>query len=90
MSRLTLAALLGLQTLFALFPWAYAAFKTVGALYLIYLAWKTWRAAHNPTSTAPHPAARAFLGGILVNLANPKSVTRGWPWLSNKPSRRRR
>jgi len=34
----TLMALLGLDTVFKLFPWAYAAVKTIGAIYLIYIA----------------------------------------------------
>ena len=32
----TLAALVGLESLFRIFPWAYALLKTVGALYLIW------------------------------------------------------
>lgn len=70
----TWMALMGLDGLFRLFPWAYAAFKTLGAAYLIYLAWRTWRGAGKPTGESPRPGARAFLGGVLVNLANPKSV----------------
>ena len=31
----TLAAFLGLQSVFTLFPWAYLSLKTIGALYLI-------------------------------------------------------
>lgn len=70
----TLMALLGLESVFRAFPWAYVFFKTAGALYLIYLAWKTWRAARGPLGRTPQPPARAFWGGVLVNLANPKSV----------------
>ena len=72
----TLAALLGLQTLFALFPWAYATLKTVGALYLLYLAVQMWRHARQPMDRSVTPPAdrRSFLSGLLVNLANPKSV----------------
>lgn len=70
----TLMALLGLDALFRLFPWAYSTFKVVGALYLIYLAWSTWRGAAKPVGDSARPNARAFLGGLLVNLANPKSA----------------
>ena len=72
----TLAALLGLQTLFALFPWAYATLKTLGAIYLIYLAIQMWRTAAQPLNRQAAPAAdrRSFVSGLLVNLANPKSV----------------
>ena len=70
----TLMALLGLDGLFRLFPWAYTAFKIAGALYLLYVAWTTWRGARDQVSQSVRPRSRAFLGGLLVNLANPKSV----------------
>lgn len=75
----TLAALLGLDAVFALFPQTYTAFKTGGALYLLYAAWGIWRGADSPPgAAAPRPPARAracaFAGGFLINLANPKSV----------------
>ena len=68
------AALLGLEAVFRLVPWAYATLKLAGAAYLIYIAYCLWRDARQPVSDAAQPGARAFLGGILVNLANPKSV----------------
>ncbi|MEQ9259027.1 MAG: LysE family transporter, partial [Roseovarius sp.] len=71
----TLAALLGLQGLFTLFPWAYATLKTLGAAYLIWIAIQTWRHARAPIDAAAAPSGRrAFLSGLLVNLGNPKSV----------------
>ncbi len=70
----TLTALVGLDSLFRLFPWAYTTVKIGGALYLIYLAWTIWRNANSPIGRLVEPKARAFLGGVLVNLANPKSV----------------
>jgi threonine/homoserine/homoserine lactone efflux protein len=70
----TLAALLGMDALFALFPWAFAALKIGGAFYLIYLAVKTWRGASAPINSAPKAQGRAFIDGFLVNLGNPKSV----------------
>ncbi|MEH6522103.1 LysE family translocator [Sulfitobacter sp.] len=70
----TLAALLGMDALFALFPWAFAALKIGGAVYLIYLAIKTWRSAAAPLNDAPKAQGRAFIDGFLVNLGNPKSV----------------
>lgn len=68
------AALLGLNAVFALVPWTYLALKTAGALYLLWIAVQMWRSAHQPVSDSARPGARAFLGGLLVNLANPKSV----------------
>ena len=67
-------ALLGLEAVFILFPWAYVAVKTVGALYLIWIAIGLWRNASEPLPDSPRPGAQAFWGGILVNVANPKSM----------------
>ena len=72
----TLMALLGLDALFALFPWAYMAMKIAGALYLMWIAVRLWRDARATLTGAAAPTARrrAFLTGLSVNLANPKSV----------------
>lgn len=69
-------ALLGLDTLFALFPWAYVTMKIAGALYLLWIAYGMWRDARTPVAPASGPLRRrrAFLSGLMVNLANPKSV----------------
>ncbi len=69
-------ALLGLDALFALFPWAYMAMKLAGALYLMWIAYGMWRDARRPIAAAPGPLPRhrAFITGLSVNLANPKSV----------------
>ncbi|MFZ7093648.1 LysE family translocator [Primorskyibacter sp. 2E233] len=68
------AALLGLEAIFALVPWAFALMKIAGALYLIWIAYGLWRDARAPVGDSARPGARAFWGGVLVNLANPKSV----------------
>lgn len=70
----TLAALFGLDLLFTLFPWAYAAVKIAGGLYLALIAWRMWRDARAPLTGTAKPAARAFRDGLLINLLNPKSV----------------
>ncbi len=71
----TLAALLGLDALFAAFPWAYAAARIAGAAYLLWLARGLWRDARAPLAEAPPRPGRArVVDGMLVNLANPKSV----------------
>ncbi|MEM6376446.1 MAG: LysE family translocator [Pseudomonadota bacterium] len=71
----TAAALWGLDTLFHLFPPAFVALKVAGAIYLLWLAWRIWRAADSPVADAPQRSGRhAFWSGMLVNLGNPKSV----------------
>ncbi len=70
----TLLALLGLDSLFKLFPLAYIIAKIAGAIYLIYIAWNTWRGASRSLKEQSKPAAHAFRNGILINLSNPKSV----------------
>ena len=69
------AALLGLDALFTLFPWAYVAVKTLGALYLIWIAVQMWRSARTPIRESRSAAhSRFFRQGMLINLGNPKSV----------------
>ncbi|WP_334193741.1 LysE family translocator [Pararhodobacter sp.] len=74
----TAAALAGLGALFVLVPWAFAAMKLVGALYLLWIAVQIWRDAGSPLGQGPSDGrrrwSRAFGSGLLVNLANPKSV----------------
>ena len=48
----TALALLGLGGLLAVVPALYAVLKIVGALYLIWIAVQTWRAAGAPSSAA--------------------------------------
>ncbi|MFC2967559.1 LysE family translocator [Acidimangrovimonas pyrenivorans] len=68
------AALAGLTALFALVPWAYAALKIVGALYLGWFAIALWRNAERPLPTARSGRSRGFRLGLLTNLSNPKAV----------------
>ena len=69
-------ALLGLAAIFALFPWAYTTAKVTGAAYLIWLAVKMWRSAHQPLGAVSGEMTghRAVRTGIYANLANPKSM----------------
>lgn len=67
-------ALLGLDIVFRLFPWAYLTLRIVGAIYLIWLAIGIWRSAREPAGDSMRNRRGAFLGGLLVNLGNPKSV----------------
>lgn len=68
------AAFLGLEAIFAVFPWAYSALKIGGAGYLLYLAQSMWRNANAPLGQTPKGQGRAFVDGVLVNFGNPKSM----------------
>jgi threonine/homoserine/homoserine lactone efflux protein len=71
----TLAALMGLEVIFTAFPWAYVAVKSIGALYLMYIAYGMWKGAREPLApTDVKPAHHAFWQGLMINLMNPKSV----------------
>lgn len=70
----TALALLGLNSVFQIFPWAYVAVKTIGAIYLLYIAWNTWKNANKPLSSDVKIGKRHFIDGALINLSNPKSV----------------
>ncbi|WP_282094193.1 LysE family translocator [Epibacterium ulvae] len=70
----TTAALLGLDVVFTLFPWAYVVVKTIGALYLLYVAYATWQNARKPVVDNAKPMHHAFRQGLMVNALNPKSV----------------
>ncbi|TCL09078.1 threonine/homoserine/homoserine lactone efflux protein [Shimia isoporae] len=70
----TAAALFGLEVVFVAFPWAYTIVKTIGALYLIWIAYGMWKGARAPLETEVKPARHAFRQGVLINLMNPKSV----------------
>ena len=71
-----LAAALGLSQLFLAVPIAYDVVRYVGAAYLLYLAWQTFRSTG--TLLAPmaglrrHSIAVVFRQGLLTNLLNPK------------------
>ena len=70
----TLMALLGLQSVFQLFPPAYTTIKILGAFYLMFIAWKTWRGSRQPLEDRTQPARHAFREGFIINLLNPKAM----------------
>ena len=70
----TMMALLGLNGIFEIFPWAYIAMKTIGAVYLLYIAWNTWRGSRQPLDKEVKIGKNNFRDGVLLNLSNPKSV----------------
>jgi threonine/homoserine/homoserine lactone efflux protein len=72
------AAALGLSNLFVLVPAAYDTVRWAGAVYLLYLAWTTWRSAGTAITGSRTPTATPlwvmFRQGLLTNLLNPKMV----------------
>ena len=68
---------LGITALFLAVPYAFAALRAAGALYLLYLAWGVLRGgglALQPRALAPEPPHRLFASGVLTNLLNPKAA----------------
>lgn len=76
----SLLAAFGLAAVLAVSPWAFAAIKSAGAAYLVWLAWGMLRAAWAPAQvvataeTEREPALpwRLFRQGLLTNVLNPK------------------
>ncbi|PZG18095.1 LysE family translocator [Nonomuraea aridisoli] len=70
------AANLGLAVLFAAFPGLLTVIRVAGALYLLWLAWKTLKPGGVSVFTArevpPDPPRRLFVMGLMTNLLNPK------------------
>jgi threonine/homoserine/homoserine lactone efflux protein len=72
-------ALFGMRAIFAQAEWIYTAFKLAGGCYLIYLAWRIWRAADQPlaqesTTVVEGRVLRSFLLGLGTQLSNPKTL----------------
>jgi threonine/homoserine/homoserine lactone efflux protein len=69
-----LLAGLGLGALVTAFPWVFGAIRWLGAGYLAWLAWKTFRTPLVVAEAPPARTARAFRDGLIVNLSNPKVI----------------
>ncbi|MBE0600725.1 MAG: LysE family transporter, partial [Firmicutes bacterium] len=68
-----LCALLS-ATLYAVLPAIKTPMLFIGAAYLLYLAWKTWKS----TGIQEEKAARSgFLTGLLMQFVNPKGIVYG-------------
>lgn len=67
-------AVFGLAVLAASFQLAFAALKWIGIAYLLFLAWKMWRAPVSEAATLPEAGSgwRLFGTGLAVTLGNPK------------------
>lgn len=73
------AALFGLQAVFAALTWIYSVFKLAGAAYLVWIRISLWRNARVPIQDTDHLAGGAGLlaalpSGLVTQLANPTAA----------------
>ena len=77
---LTLLAILGLNALFVTMPILFSLFKALGAMYLIYLAYKIWKYSSEAISMDimleknKKSFLRAILFGFVTQVSNPKTI----------------
>lgn len=77
---LSVATLLGSQTIFSLIPVSYLIFKIAGGCYLLFLAFGIVRSARIPlqsidtTRCQDVPLFRSYLLGLGIQLSNPKTA----------------
>ncbi|WP_299026242.1 LysE family translocator [uncultured Sulfitobacter sp.] len=71
------AAIVGLAALAQAFAGALMAIKVLGALYLVYLAYRFWTSKAGLTrveAATKRDGARAFITGFAVTMGNPKAI----------------
>ncbi|MEM7320460.1 MAG: LysE family translocator [Pseudomonadota bacterium] len=64
----------GLGAVVSAVPWLFDAIRWIGVTYLFWLAWSALRAGPQAPHGQPVTATRSFLGGLTVNLTNPKVI----------------
>ena len=68
------AAALGVSALIGTTPWLFQGLRWAGSLYLLYLAWDSWRDLTAPADAQfEEPLLRYFSQGLLSNMLNPKA-----------------
>lgn len=69
-------AALGFATLMVNFAWLFMAMKIAGGLYLLWLAFKSFRSALSDTAVTPLKVSstRYFAQGLALHLTNPKAI----------------
>lgn len=71
------AVILGLAFVAQTFTTSFMVLKILGALYLVYIAWKLWTAGLLPQDIQARKSTSmglSFLSGLLVTLGNPKTM----------------
>lgn len=69
------AASVGLVQLLTVYPFALTAVKIIGATYLLYLAWTSWRTKEiswTNKNASESALGKVFIRGALTNILNPK------------------
>jgi threonine/homoserine/homoserine lactone efflux protein len=68
------AAALGVSALIGTTPWLFQALRWAGSLYLLYLAWDTWRMSGlTQGGKLDDPLTRYLMQGLVGNMLNPKA-----------------
>jgi homoserine/homoserine lactone efflux protein len=71
------SAVLGVAALLLKAPTAFAVFKWIGAAYLLYTGWQTWRAApllpEQPAADTRRTRSSLIVQGFITAVANPKA-----------------
>lgn len=68
----SIAVAFGVALIFQTSPLAFTLLKAVGAAYLLYLAYATYRAEPAPATPSRGESGKTYLRGVLMNLSNPK------------------
>lgn len=71
------AVILGLSIISQTFHGAFVALKVIGAIYLLYIAWKLWSSGFSVTNVKANSGAngiKALVSGLLISLGNPKTM----------------
>ncbi len=74
---LSVSVAFGMGQVFSHVPMAYDIMKIVGAVYLLYLAYKILRSSDSPQDISEKPEAAwrdVYLQGLFTNLLNPKAI----------------
>jgi threonine/homoserine/homoserine lactone efflux protein len=88
----TLLAAYGLSVILAASAWAFAAVKTAGAVYLIYLGLKALRkkiGRLDAPGISPLGSWRVYRQGVVSNTLNPRSPSSSWRSCRSSSIRRR-
>jgi threonine efflux protein len=75
----SVSAAFGLAVIMHKYGWLFEVLKYCGAMYLLYLSYKSIRSVFRPTelhfvTITDMSAGRSFLKGLLIHLTNPKAV----------------